>query len=1716
MSKIKKFGTLAGVYTPSILTILGVIMYMRMGWVVGNAGLWGTILIVVIAHVISVTTGLSVASIATDKKIEAGGIYYMLSRSLGLPMGGAIGITLFLGTALSIALYLVGFSESLNAFFGFGDTINDYRITGTIALLVITIIAFISTSIALKTQFFILAAIVLSLVSIFFGSRAYAPDEIQPFLTSSSVPLEVIFAIFFPAVTGFTAGVAMSGDLKDPKKSIPVGTILAIATGLIVYIGLAVFISFTVDSDTLKTDNNILMKIALFAPIVVAGIWGATLSSALGGILGGPRIMQALSVDKVTPKIFGKGFGKGNEPRNALILTFFIAEIGVLIGELDAIAEVVSMFYLAAYGFINLSALLESWASSDYRPTFKVPKWVAAVGAIATFAVMFKLNAIAMVASLVVIGGIFLFLTRKQLSIGSGDVWQSVWSSIVRTGLKRMDRKDLHKRNWEPNILLFTGSTGARPHLISFSKSLAGRIGMISNFDLIEKPDATVLFPKHKGISESEDLKDSGIFSRTMECQNVFKGIEAIASTYGFSGVEPNTVLMGWAKNTKDPIWFAGMTRTLSELDYNVLYLDHDKERGFGKRQLIDIWWRGINNHGELTLILLKFLLTSEDWHQARVRILMVNEGDHYRKEFMERNVQTVLDEFRVSATVKVINNELEGKLLYDIMKVVSADADLIMVDIPEFETGDEAGFVAKTNELVNIIGTTLLVKASSHFDHAAVEVGTEAPSKEDENRAVVRPISTVAATALPLPADPALAAALEQTRLELTVFSDKIINEQISVFTSAYKRLILQLDQEASRHIRQLDEKWTVTKKGHKHRLLLNSQMDYLSQAAKIVGQFEKNHLEVIQNHLAAAVEGAITTADGMAKTSPQFVLRTLSDDDIQKEVGDNQRIKRIKWRKRLGRKFSKKSASHRINYNQLTRYALERSFLKNFNLFLTETGISGQSATNLLWKYASGICADWYTIWSSEEDTNVKMAQLHSRTEKSRTELESEVLDEMDLVHDRMRSFLVQSNRHFINALISDLTRIDVNYIAEQRLNKMPDKKFIRQELLAYPAIWKRNQELWHHYTLADLHLLRIKRALEFVSKQLTTGISRTLFAKPLRNIQQLKSEILRLKTALPLAENEQLDKLKLDVDLFTALNQDQLISRAVDTSKTLSALMPDSLELMQEESINEFAIEHRKDIETHLLALTNLTDHILENQLIQVVQKEVDHIPEQLRKIFERAQHATRLVSFSFSAAQHETDEEKHDLAEVLERAYAELERAEDKLETLNLKALKTVEDAVEDCQGYLSAHAIVHHAESLEQYIRQEKKLKGIRRSFMLTKEKTNQLFHSTSQLLSRKRSDLARASFETKNRQLENVHALVRDFVEKVSPKAKVMDDLPFYYRQLFVGNHLASTSSIENRGRELQLAEEAVNRLKSGITGGILIIGEPRTGKTFLCERIIQRFLGGTVYRINPPLQGSVEISVFEEVVAKAIGKEGTVDELFDNAPDNAVVLLNNIELWWERQPQGMNVLNRLGDLIEKYSHRLVFIFNMNITTFQLVEQLNTFSRHFLATIRMAPLSVEQVREVLMTRHYSGGIPLQLNGVDEEQLTDKKLRKLFTRYGTLSKGNVGVALQQWLGHIVAASDTRLTIQWPEEQQLPDLRNADWLVLLGQFVLHDYLSMAKIQRLYASASDESLVDLLTSLKRAGLIEEKGIGIYCLNPYSRPHVIARLQSKQFISQ
>jgi amino acid transporter len=553
VAKARKFGAFGGVFTPSILSILGVIMFLRLPWIVGQAGLWSTLGIILVAHIISLSTGLSVASIATDKRVGTGGSYYIISRSLGLPIGGTVGLALFVGLSFSISLYLIGFSETFLSYFGFEVSLYSIRIAGSLVLLLLAIVTLISTSLAIKTQYLIMGAMVLSLLSIFLGNHSFTPDQPLLFPMSGALPWITLFAIFFPAVTGFQAGVSMSGDLSDPRKQIPLGTIAAILVGLVVYVGLTVFFSLTMDRSLLVGEPQVLFLTSWIPQLVIAGILGATLSSALGSILASPRILQAVSMDGILPGFFAKGYGASNEPRNALILAYLIAQSGILIGELNAIARIVSIFFIITYGFQNITYAVESWAGTDFRPSFKIPRMVSIIGALACIIVMIQLDVAALIVASILLTGLFLFLKKRELTLQTGDTWNSIWASLVKTGLGKLTASSRRANNWRPNVILFSGGEKTRPYLVEMGKSLVGKLGIFTNFELIEDPGTETPFRKTMESETGIQPGKVGVFTRYHECRDVYEGINTISRIYGFSGFEPNTILMGWARNTRNP-----------------------------------------------------------------------------------------------------------------------------------------------------------------------------------------------------------------------------------------------------------------------------------------------------------------------------------------------------------------------------------------------------------------------------------------------------------------------------------------------------------------------------------------------------------------------------------------------------------------------------------------------------------------------------------------------------------------------------------------------------------------------------------------------------------------------------------------------------------------------------------------------------------------------------------------------------------------------------------------------------------------------------------------------------------------------------------------------------------------------------------------------------------------------------------------------------------
>ncbi len=539
---IKKFGTFGGVFTPNVLTILGVIMYLRLGWVVGNAGLVGAIVIILLAKSVTICTGLSMSSMTTNIKIGAGGAYSIISKSLGLEAGGSIGIPLYIAQTLSAALYIIGFTEGWSRVFP-----NHWpMVISIIAWFSLLLITAISADLAIKTQYFIMAIVGVSIVSFIMTPT---PLVVEPVLIGQYEDGNFwqIFAIFFPAVTGIMAGANLSGDLKNPRRAIPQGTISAILVTMVIYIGLAYILAIIGNPEELRnTDKLFMVDNALWGPVVLAGIMGATLSSALGSMLGAPRMLQAMAEQKIVP--FHSMLAtktKSNEPFNATVSTGIIILVALIPGNLDILASLITMFFLITYGTLNLVVFIQqSMKIISFRPTFKIPRFVPLLGAVGCILIMFLINAVFSVIALITIVIIYIWLTRRELVNPEGDIRGGLFLTLAERASHLAAKFPRHQVTWKPDFLVPIEDPQSWAGPLLFIRNVTYPSGSIFAFTVTTD---SLIEPKQETLDELLlPLKEQNILvsSAIIENEDFLRGAKAVIQTLRGGAFRPNTLFL--------------------------------------------------------------------------------------------------------------------------------------------------------------------------------------------------------------------------------------------------------------------------------------------------------------------------------------------------------------------------------------------------------------------------------------------------------------------------------------------------------------------------------------------------------------------------------------------------------------------------------------------------------------------------------------------------------------------------------------------------------------------------------------------------------------------------------------------------------------------------------------------------------------------------------------------------------------------------------------------------------------------------------------------------------------------------------------------------------------------------------------------------------------------------------------------------------------------
>jgi len=728
-NKAIKFGTFGGVFTPSILTIFGVIMFMRANYVVGQAGILNASLILGLCLFITVCTTLSIGAISSNMTIKGGGAYFMVSRVLGAEFGGAIGLLLYLAQTVSITFYLLGFVEAATLTFPWLQPY--YMYVGMTAATFLFGIAMIGAEWAIKAQYLIMVVLFASIAT--FLSGAWGQFSTERFFenlymesnSAVAVSFWVLFSIYFPGVTGFISGIDMSGDLEDPAKSLTMGTLYALlVAGTVYWVQILLYGGGFAREKLINEPFQVMVDNAILGAgfMVVIGVAAATLSSALGRFVGTPRVLQAIARDEYLPflKPFARGYGSSDEPRLALVVCLVSTWVLFWFGGdgsggvfLNSIASIMGMFFLYTFGLLNLASFIESYSGNpSFRPRFKFFHWsVALAGMTGSFGAAILIDFPAAVVAMAILAILVWYLRTRELVISFGDARRGFLYSQIKDNLFRLASLKDDTRNWRPSILTLSGNPSSRETLVTFSVWLNAGRGIVVLSNILVGSLSSLCRERVVARQQLDAfLQENNIqaFSHVVVAESIPSGVRTLLQGSAYGPLRPNIFVCGWMGDLRDPVNYVSYLREATWINVSQILIYDCGLPEQEKVKRVDIWWRGHQN-GPLMMILAHLLVHNWEWSNSRIVVKRVINNQEEHKS-AEHALRSLIEASRVEADAEVVVGE--GNFL-ELMHQHSADADCVFLGFELPESGAEENWFQTYQLLLKGLPTTILVHSS-------------------------------------------------------------------------------------------------------------------------------------------------------------------------------------------------------------------------------------------------------------------------------------------------------------------------------------------------------------------------------------------------------------------------------------------------------------------------------------------------------------------------------------------------------------------------------------------------------------------------------------------------------------------------------------------------------------------------------------------------------------------------------------------------------------------------------------------------------------------------------------------------------------------------------------------------------------------------------------------------------------------------------------------
>lgn len=702
---VKKFGT-APVFFTAISTILGAILFLRFGYAAGTVGFIGVIFIVILGHMVTIPTSLAISELATNKRVEGGGEYFIISRSFGLNIGATIGIALYLSQAISVAFYVIAFTETFQFLFDYIAANYDFilprqAVSLPIMILLAALILKKGANLGVKALYFVVAILALSLILFFLGSPD-TTNEINFNLGDAEFrntgQFYMVFAIIFPAFTGMTAGVGLSGDLKNPSKSIPLGTVTATVLGMIIYFFIAYKLISSATPEELIENQFVMSNIALWGWIFIPlGLAASTISSALGSVMVAPRTLQALANDRSFPiqrinQYLRQTRAKDSEPVNASLITCIIALVFVALGNVNIVAQIISMFFLITYGSLCLISVLNHFGSSpSYRPSFKSKWFISLIGFVTSVYVMFKISTAYSLLAFSLMTLLYLYInyihkTRKGLS----SIFTNTIFQVNRNLQLFLQKSKVVKSStdWRPSVICLSKNSFDRDNAFKLTNWISYKYGFGTYLHRIEDYCSKSSFETSEQILNRliHNYGDgSHVYIDTVISPSYTSAIAQAIQIPSISGMENNMLILEYDKEKPDDLVdIIDNFKLINSNNFDVCILASSRKPVIYKNG-IHIWIKTTDSENANLMIILSFILLGHpDWKDSDIKIFDICKEDEISA--VKKEMNELIEKGRLPITlqnIKILTTD-SGKSYKSIINAHSYNAGLTIIGFHE------------------------------------------------------------------------------------------------------------------------------------------------------------------------------------------------------------------------------------------------------------------------------------------------------------------------------------------------------------------------------------------------------------------------------------------------------------------------------------------------------------------------------------------------------------------------------------------------------------------------------------------------------------------------------------------------------------------------------------------------------------------------------------------------------------------------------------------------------------------------------------------------------------------------------------------------------------------------------------------------------------------------------------------------------------------------